>query len=166
MGTRGGASGSEEVEGSAALQPRWEALLALTAAEADRGSEAAYAALCATLRRHNDEQDAAVRAAAAAAAARPTPPLPPRLCLAAGLRVAAAPDSDGGDGRWHFARGGQTMSLGLPPHLTPAVRALCSADGCEWAAAPEADDLERAALAGRLLELGVVEAVASSDRRN
>ena len=71
---------------------------------------------------------------------------------------AAAPDGDGGDGRWHFARGGQTMSLGLPPHLTAAVRALCSADGCEWAAAPDADDLERAALAGRLLELGVVEA--------
>ena len=55
------------------------------------------------------------------------------------------------------------MSLGLPPHLTPAARALCSADGCEWAAAPEADDLERAALAGRLLELGVLEAGSSRD---
>ena len=164
LGARGDGAESE-AEGSAALQPRWEALMALTAAEADRGFEAAYAALCAKLRRHNDEQDAAVRAAAAAAAARPTPPLPPRLRLAAGLRVAAAPDGDGGDGRWHFARGGQTMSLGLPPHLTPAVRALCSADGCEWAAAPEADELERAALAGRLLELGVVEAGSSRERR-
>ena len=83
MGARGGDDGGDEAEGSAALQPRWEALLALTAAEADRGFEAAYAALCAKLRRHNDEQDAAVRAAAAAAAARPTPPLPPRLRLAA-----------------------------------------------------------------------------------
>ena len=118
-----------------ALQPRWEALPPLTAAEADRSKGVRRA--CAKRARHNDEQDARSArrrfGAAAARAARRT--LPPR-CVCASPPAAASPPRLDGDARRRpieRAAGAAIEPRGAAAaRLAAAVRALCAAcDGCE-----------------------------------